>query len=312
MGKVNPLFSKTNNLHEDSGFGSAYKSSEERVLTSNGEFNVERIGTPEISIFHELLELSWSKILALIFCFYIVVNFLFAGLFYFIGAENLNGVNLNTPPLYVFAQCYFFSVQTFTTVGYGGIHPVGFMSSAVAGIEALGSLLTFAIITGLVYSKFSKPNFKLMYSKKLLISPYKEITGAMFRVVNPHRQKLLDVEATMIFSYFPEGSNARMFRTLELEIKKISMFPISWTINHPITEQSPMFGLKTDDFSKLKAEMIIMISAYDEESGKTIKNLYSYHFSDIACNSKFLPMTEIVKGRTYLYLEKVSDFAKLN
>ncbi|MEO6191235.1 MAG: ion channel [Saprospiraceae bacterium] len=301
---------KKTNPDIDSGFGSSYSGENERVLNNKGNFNVKRIGTPAISIFHELLALSWSKILILILLFYIVANLFFAGIYYLLGPNSLEGISQKEGWLN-FMECFFFSVQTFTTVGYGALHPKGMFSSSVAGLEALSGLLTFAIITGLVYSKFSKPNFNLSYSKNLIISPYKDITGAMFRVVNPLRQKLMDVEATMIFAFIPEESGARMFRTLELEIKKISMFPISWTVNHPITQESPLFGLKNEDFAKIKAEMLVMISAYDEESGRVIKNLSSYHFSQFQCNAKFSPMIEIVKGQTQLYLDRVSDIINL-
>lgn len=311
MAKINLREFKKGNNNEDSGFGSSYRGSSDGVLNERGEFNVNRIGTPQISVFHELLEMRWGRMLLLIFVFYTVINLFFAVAYYLIGPEGLSGIR-DGNSLEVFSQFFFFSVQTFTTVGYGGLHPIGLASSSLAGFEALSGLLTFAIITGLVYSKFSKPNFKLIFSKNLLIAPYKDITGAMFRVANPHRQKLMDVEATMIFSYFPEGSNARIFRTLELEIKKISMFPLSWTINHPITEESPMYGLKKGDLIRLKSEMILLISAYDEESGRTIKNIHSYPSAHIECNVKFSPMTEVVGGRTNLYLEKISDYETVN
>ncbi len=311
MSKFDQAENKKSILHEDSGFGRSFSSKSERVLTSKNEFNIDRIGTPAISLFHELLQLNWSYILILIFVFYLLINFLFAGIYFLIGPEGLQGMNVGND-LSNFMQCYFFSVQTFTTVGYGALHPTGFWSSAVAGIEALCGLLTFAIITGLVYSKFSKPNFKFLYSEKLLIAPYKDGSGAMFRVVNPHRQKLLDIEATMIYTYFPKGQNTRFFRTLELEIKKISMFPISWTINHPITDQSPLYGLKQADFKEMKVEFITLLSAYDEESGRTIKKLNSYHYSEIECNAKFLPMVGYENGKTLLFLNKVSEYQKLS
>lgn len=295
----------------DSGFGSSFKDSNDRVLDKNGNFNILRIGSRSFSIFHELLELSWNKMLLLILIFYILINFIFAIGFYWIGPDGIEGIH-DGSEYNIFWQCYFFSVQSFTTVGYGGMHPVGWKSSALAGLEALSGLLTFAIITGLVYSKFSRPNFKFLYSKNLLFAPYKDIQGVMFRVVNSNRQKLMDVEATMIFSYFPEGQNNRLFRTLDLEIKKISMFPLSWTINHPILETSPIHSLTREEMVKGKAEFIIIISAYDEESGRIVKNMHSYHYTDFVYNAKFLPMIEVIDGKTLIYLDKVSEFSVIN
>ncbi|NOT36369.1 MAG: transporter [Saprospiraceae bacterium] len=296
---------------EDSGFGSSFSGTDERVLNVDGTFNLKRIGSGSVSIFHEILQLSWGKMLLLITVFYILINFIFAIIYYLIGADGLSGIREGSP-VSIFMQCYFFSVQSFTTVGYGGMHPVGMGSSILAGIEALCGLLTFAIITGLVYSKFSKPNFKFKFSDNLLFAPYKDIKGAMFRVVNSHRQTLVDVEATMIFSHIPEGHKSRIFRTLELEIKKISLFPLSWTINHPITEQSPMYQLSEEKMTRNKAEIIILLSAYDEESGRVLKEINSYHFSQFVYNAKFSPMVEIKNGKTYLYLDKISEFIQVH
>ncbi len=301
-----------NNLQDtDSGFGSSFKNSNDRVLDKNGNFNIQRIGSHSISIFHELLLLSWSRMLLLILIFYILVNFIFALGFYCIGPHGISGVH-DGSEFRIFWQCYFFSVQSFTTVGYGGMYPVDWKSSALAGFEALCGLLTFAIITGLVYSKFSRPNFKFLFSKNLLFAPYKDFQGAMFRVVNSNRQKLMDVEATMIFSYFPVNQNNRIFRTLDLEIKKISMFPLSWTINHPIVETSPIYSLNKEQMIQGRAEIIIIISAYDEESGRIVKNMNSYHYSDFVYNAKFLPMLEVIDGKTIIYLDKVSEFSTIN
>ncbi|MEP7196047.1 MAG: Inward rectifier potassium channel Irk [Saprospiraceae bacterium] len=309
MSKIEPENQIKFKIREDSGFGSAYRGSNSRVFRNDGEFNIERIGTTEVSVFHELLRMSWSKMIFLILIFYVVANFVFALSYFFVGPENLSGMQPGSD-WYCFLQCYFFSVQSFTTVGYGGLFPKSLLSSTIAGLEALCGLLTFAIITGLVYTKFSKPNFRFNYSQNLLITPYKDIKGAMFRVVNAHKQKLMDVEAAMIFSYFPIGSTTRAFRTLDLEIKKIFLFPLAWTINHPINDQSPLFGFSEQDFIDTRAEMIVLLSAYDEESGRIIKNQSSYHFSNFEYESKFGPMVEIIDGKTILYLDRVSNLIK--
>lgn len=311
MSKINPENFNKIISNEDSGFGSNYKGIEDRLLNHKGGFNIQRIGEGSISIFHEILQLSWKKMLLLILLFYIFINLLFAAVYYFIGPEGISGIQSESE-WGKFLQCYFFSVQTFTTVGYGGMHPINWKSSTVAGFEALSGLLTFAIITGLVYSKFSKPNFKFKFSENLLITPYKDITGAMFRVVNSNRQRLMDVEATMIFTLLPDSNNNRIFRTLDLEIKKLSMFPLSWTVNHPINEQSPLFQLTREDMDNNKAEILVIISAYDEESGRILKEIHSYHHTQFCYNAKFNPMVDVKSGVSYLYLDKISEITYLH
>lgn len=218
---------------EEFGFGKAYTNSRSRMIDEKGKYNIQRLGETSRSRFHEFIKMKWSRFLLLIFLYYVVINLFFGLMYYLNGTEYIVGID-NTSTVSEFYQCFFFSVQTFTTVGYGGMHPIGFLASSIAGLEALCGLLTFAIITGLVYAKFSKPEAKIIYSDHVLVAPYKDGLSFQLRVVNALSNTLIDMEATMIVAYTPLNTTNRIIRTLNMEISKIALFPLNWTLVHPI------------------------------------------------------------------------------
>ncbi|MBK6572770.1 MAG: potassium channel family protein [Saprospiraceae bacterium] len=296
---------------EDSGFGKSYSAQFGRMILPNGRFNIVRVGKKTHSWFHELINLTWPVFLLLIFVFYCLINFFFAGAYFLLGPEQINGISPG-PDWSLFLQCYFFSVQSFTTVGYGGLHPIGFGASFLAGVEALSGLLTFAIITGLVYSKFSIPGKHIIASKKLLFAPYKEIKSVQVRIANENQYDLLDIEANLIVAYIPEQSNIRVVRTLPLEIKKIAMFPLSWTLVHPLNEESELKNFSKEEFMNLNFEFILLVSAYDEGTGRTIKSIHSFDHNSFVFNAKFKPMFDLKDGRTFLHLDKINEIEILD
>lgn len=293
--------------NEDSGFGKSYKSEFGRMVLEDGTFNVERTGLLSRSWFHELIDMGWTGLLAGIFFFYLIVNLFFATLYYLAGPQGINGL---VPGNFwdEFLQCYFFSVQSFTTVGYGGLHPTGFLSSFLAGVEALCGLLTFAIITGLVYSKFSQPGVKVLFSNNLLFAPYKEGQSIQLRLANAQKYQLMDVEANFIAAYLPKDSKVRVIRNLPLEIKRIAMFPLSWTLVHPLNDDSELRHFTEMDYRTLNFEFLVNISAYDVGTGRIVKILHSFDSHSFVFNAKFDPMFELKNERTYLHLKKINDF----
>jgi inward rectifier potassium channel len=191
------LLRKINNrakTENNTGFGSNSDYSGGRFVNRDGSPNMRKKGVSifkRYSIYHTLLALPLWKFLALIFLTYIIINFLFAALYYVIGIEHLGGV-ISTSPLEDFEDAFFFSTQTFTTVGYGRINPIGFWASTIASIEALLGLLAFALATGLLYGRFSRPEPFLKFSDFAVIAPYESITGLMFRTVPYKNNNLLE------------------------------------------------------------------------------------------------------------------------
>lgn len=144
--------SNTLQTDKNSGFGTNAGSYGGRFVNKNGTPNIEKRGMNilrRISWYHTMIDMPNWKFMLILFTFYIVINFIFAVIYYVIGIEHLDGIAPSGSILTQFGQAYFFSAQTFTTVGYGHISPTGFLTSALSAAEALIGLLSFAIATGL-------------------------------------------------------------------------------------------------------------------------------------------------------------------
>ena len=155
-----------------------------------------------------MLAMPRMKFLLLLFVFYILINLLFAGVYYLAGIEHLSGLKTGSA-WQNFSEIFFFSTQTFTTVGYGRISPVGFITSAIATFEAFLGLLSFAIATGLFYGRFSRPRAFLKFSDHAIIAPYKNGIALMLRMAPFKNNQLFDAEARLTLAMkINENGNA--------------------------------------------------------------------------------------------------------
>ena len=170
-----------------------------------------------------MLLLPRWKFFGVIFIFFIVVNLFFACIYLAIGADHLNGMIAKSDGA-KFAEAFFFSCQTFTTVGYGRVNPVGYTASGVAAFEALIGLLSFALATGLLYGRFARPKSYLHFSENALIAPYQEITALMFRVAPYKNTTLLDadVKANLAMTVEENGKMVNKFFPLTLEFNTVT------------------------------------------------------------------------------------------
>ncbi len=297
----------------DIGFGKSANST--RNLNKDGTFNVERIGEPRFrhyEIYHRLITMSWTKFMSLIFASYLLVNFLFALMYYFMGAERLSMDTSHMHEGEKFMQSFFFSSQTLTTLGYGRIAPVGALASSISALEAMIGLLGFALATGLLYGRFSRPHARLLYSENAVVAPYREITGLMFRLTNLRRSQLIEVEVEVNIGYTEIGGKTRSFHQLPLERKKIPLFPTSWTIVHPIDESSPLYGKTSAELEEMKMEIFVLLKAFDDTFSQTVYSRTSYRASEIVVGAKFLPMFSVLEnGKTLLDLRLISTIEKV-
>ena len=156
--------------YSTSGFGEKFSTDPKPIINPDGSFNVTKIGARPRTLYQHLVSYSWPRFLALTLLFYLAVNVFFALIYFFLGTEHLNGIPAGDA-LSDFLYCSFFSVQTFTTVGYGHIAPIGMATNIVATIEAMSGLMGFALITGLLYGRFSRPNTRIRFSKNMLLVP---------------------------------------------------------------------------------------------------------------------------------------------
>ena len=312
--EFNEKISAQANAQINTGFGTNSSDYGGRFINKDGSPNIEKKGLnilERISWYHTLLQLKMWKFLLLVFSFYMVINLIFATVYYTIGVQHLQGIRANTA-MQEFFEAYFFSAQTFTTVGYGRISPNGFLTSTVAAFEALVGLLSFAIATGLFYGRFSKPKAYLLFSNNAILAPFQNGLAIMLRVAPFKNNSLLDAEVNISAGIIIEenGIQKNTFYTLDLEYKKINSLTLSWTIVHPITENSPFYNFTADDFKNAKGELLVFVKAFDDMFSNTVASRTSYTLQELVIGAKFIPMyhRNIKKDKTILELNKINAF----
>lgn len=286
---------------QDLGFGSVVAGqSRQRLVNPDGSFNVERTGLSAITslnAYHALLSMSWSSFLALILLLYFLSNVFFGSLYASLGDDALK--DLVTPGSDLFVRGFFFSVQTFATIGYGTIHPVGIIPNLLVTIESYYSLLANALITGAMFARFARPTAKIVFSKVAVIAPYRGITGFMFRIVNGRNNQLIELGAQVMFARFVNeaGRVVRRFDILELERRRVTFFPLSWTIVHPINANSPLYGLTAEDLEATDGEILILLTGTDDTFAQTVHARSSYKPKSIKFGRKFVNIyNEVADG----------------
>ena len=298
----------------NTGFGTNSNSTGGRFINKDGRPNVIKKGVGLLdrnSWYHTMLGMKAGRFLVLIFLMYISINLFFAGIYYLIGIQHLAGVNTGSP-WKNFTEVFFFSAQTFTTVGYGRISPTGFMASAVSTFEAFLGLLSFAIATGLFYGRFSQPQAFIKFSHNALIAPFKNGTALMFRIVPYKNNNLSDVEIKVTISITTEenGKLTDKFFDLELEYAKINGLALSWTIVHPIDDKSPFFGLRKEDIANTDLEIMVFLKGFDQVFSNNVVTRTSYVNSEIIWGGRFNMMFKPSEdmNKTIIQIDKLNDF----
>jgi inward rectifier potassium channel len=278
----------------DLGFGSVIsRESRERLLNRDGSFNVVREGLGLLETFapyHLMLTISWTGFLGLVALFYVAVNVVFAALFVACGPDALAGPGARMLGGR-FSQAFFFSVQTFATIGYGQIGPNGFAANAIVTVEALVGLMYQALATGLLFARFARPTASIIFSRHAVIAPYAGIPSLQFRIANRRRRsEIIELEAQVLYTAFEtdaRGGQVRSYRLLPLERNKVTFFPLSWTIVHPVDETSPLAGKSPEDLEREEAEILVLLTGVDETFEQTVHARTSYRADEIVWNARF-------------------------
>ena len=280
----------------DLGFGAEVaRGTRRRLLNRDGSFNVVRDALDplsSLSLYHWLLTISWPRFLAFITGSYIIVNIFFAFAFLLLGPDALQSSTAGDFAGTAFYRAFFFSVDTFATIGYGNIIPVGVAANTLVTIEALLNIVGVALATGVIFARFSRPSARIIYSRNAIVAPYRDRTALEFRIANARSSQLIEVQVQAILTKLEQvgDSMVRKFYDLSLERTRVVFFPLSWTVVHPIDSTSPMWGLTHADLLKAEAELLVLLIGTDETVSQSVHSRSSYQASEIIWGAKFSNM----------------------
>ena len=303
----------------DLGFGSVVsRDSRQRLLNRDGSFNVVRTGLGFLEAFapyHFLLRASWTAFLTTVVVTYLLINLVFAGAYLACGAGSLAGADASTFGG-AFARAFFFSVETFATIGYGQIQPIGEAANVVVTVEALVGLMYQALATGLLFARFTRPTAAVVFSRSAIVAPYRDGEALMFRIVNSLRNEIIQLEAQVLFSAMaPDGRGGmtRQYVPLPLERNKVVFFPLSWTVVHPIDDASPLFGMTPQSIEQVEGEILVLLSGIDQALEQTVHARSSYRADEIVWNARFRSMflATDTESRVAVDISRVHDLDML-
>ena len=303
----------------DLGFGSVVsRQSRQRLLNRDGSFNVARTGLGFFDTFapyHLLLTASWPRFISAVCVIYLALNLMFAAAYLACGPDALLGAGASMMGGR-FAQAFFFSIQTFATIGYGQIGPNGMAANLVVTVEALVGLMYQALATGLLFARFTRPTAALLFSRQAVVAPYRDGQGLMFRIVNRRRTEVIELSAQVLFSALvPDGrgGTVRRYTLLPLERNTVTFFPLSWTLVHPIDDASPLASRTAEDLERAEAEILVLLSATDEALEQTVHARSSYQAHEIVWNARFQSMylQTDARSRVSVDISRVHEIERL-
>lgn len=283
-------------------------------LNKNGTITTDRVGGKPHTLselYHWLVTITWVKFLGLLICAYLITSFGFAIAYFILDVEGFKGIDLHNR-IKSFAQLFLFSAQTLSTVGSVGVTPEGLVGNLLLTIESMLALICMTLMTGLLYARFSTQSTSFIFGEKALIAPFKNGKALMLRLANERKRgcAFVEMEADLYFSWYDDvNSNKRNIEALSLELKKVAFMPVSWTIVHPMDEQSPFLRY---DLSKIDYEILVKIKGVDSITGQTVFSGHAYSKNDLEWNARFTPCSKVKKdGVTTVYLDRIGSFEKV-
>lgn len=243
--------------------------------------------------YHLLFTLSWPKLLGLLSVAYVVLNLVFAVLYLF-GGDCIANAEPGS-----FRDAFFFSVQTMATIGYGAMYPTTAYSNFLVVVEVFIGLLSVAMATGLMFARFSRPSARVLFSNIAVICPYNGQSTLMFRAANQRGNLILEAQVNVTIllpEVTPEGHRLRRLHDLQLVRSQTPIFSLSWVMMHPITPESPLFGLTATDLYERDARIIITFTGLDETVSQTVHGRHQYEPAQILWNMQFVDVLEVLPG----------------
>lgn len=303
------MLNRLKNRQKEYGFGNTTFANNQRIINKDGSFNVNRIGLnffDKFSLFHFMINSKWITFISLVVLGYFLSATFFAMIYYTLGISHFNGVVV-LDKISIFLEFFFYSTQTFATVGYGRINPASATASLVSSVDSLTGVLYFAIVTGMLFARFSMPKTKILFAENAVVAKYQEGTAIMFRIANQLPQPLQNASVRVIASYImKEQLNTRQYFELQLERNEIVFFATSWTIVHPITEESPFYNLSINAFNELEPEFLMQLKVYDPSYNQDVFINTSYRKEEFEWHKRYAPILVSTEKNNYI------DFSQFN
>jgi inward rectifier potassium channel len=280
------------------------------VKVGRREVITEGIVTPIFhDLFHHFMTVSWPRLFATLAAFFFGFDLLF-GFLYYLNPGCI--ANLNPPG---FAGDFFFSVETLATVGYGEMHPETFYGHLVAMIEIFVGLMSLALITGLMFARFSRPQARFLFTKNAVVRPVAGKPTLIFRAANERQNVVQDASARLAMlrdEVTGEGYRIRRIVDLPLLRSQHPMFSLGWTIMHVIDDTSPLSTETAESLSNSKTAFVLSLSGTDENTGQTLMARGEYSSADIQWNSTFHDiLEEAPDGTLHVDYSKFHDIEPL-
>jgi inward rectifier potassium channel len=276
----------------DLGFGRVVSQQRElRLLNRNGTFNVQTRGRGlhAFLAYSNLVSTTWSRFFLFVAILYIMLNGIFAVAYVACGPGGLVNT-LNTGINAPFLKAFFFSIHTSATIGYGSVVPVGLPTNTLVALESVVSLLGLAVVTGLVFARFSRPVADILFSQNAVMSWFGNLRAFQFRIINTRNNQIIDLHVRLLVSRFENnasGISVRRYYPLTLERESVVFFPLSWTVVHVIDQQSPLYGVTEEELCASGAEFLILLTGMDETFSQVVNARSSYRASEIVWDAKF-------------------------
>lgn len=248
-------------------------------------------------LYVQLLSMSWIRLIVVMMMLYVLSNIFFASLYYWnlSGIENAHHGSVQ--------DAFFFSIQTMATIGYGHMAPIGFLVNMLVAIEALWGFCFFAVTTALLFAKFSQPKALVTFSDVAVISNYNGKPHLKLRLANQRQNRIVDAQVGLVLlrnEMTQEGFRLRRFHDLKLVRSHVPLMQLTWTVMHPLDEESPLQNVTQKDLEDMEAEIIISLIGLDETLSQTIHARHSYVAEEIICNAFF---EDVLNRRDDGYLE---------
>lgn len=275
----------------DPGTGLSSSDKQARIMQKDGSFRIEHRNREKHlgMIYSYLINVNWLWFFVWISVGYFLFNVLFAAGYFLFGAQELGIKSEDWWMDYV--HCFFFSTQTFTTIGYGFLAPKSSGVATLAAFEGFVGLLYFASASGLFYGRISRPRPQLRFSSVAIVKDFNDSRALMFRLMNKDKNVLMNLKITanVAFKNDTNGKTYYTYSQVPFQLNHINMMPYTWTIVHVLDDASPFQQFTKEQLIELDAELLIMVSYFDDTFSQEIYQRHSYLFSEVLLNHTFIP-----------------------